>query len=91
MKNFILDLPAVEAIPYDGSEEVEQQIRNLIEDEILIMRDIEGNKCIILQLPNNIEYGISKLNLGDYLFRNPLSKNLTIMSKESFEHIAVEV
>lgn len=91
MKNFILDLPAVEAIQYDGSEEVEQQIRNLIEDEILIMRDIEGNKCIILQLPNNIEYGISKLNLGDYLFRNPLSKNLTIMSKESFEHIAVEV
>lgn len=91
MKNFILDLPAVEAIQYDGSEEVEQQIRNLIEDEIFIMRDIEGNKCIILQLPNNIEYGISKLNLGDYLFRNPLSKNLTIMSKESFEHIAVEV
>lgn len=91
MKNFILDLPAVEAIQYDGSEEVEQQIRNLIEDEVLIMRDIEGNKCIILQLPNNIEYGISKLNLGDYLFRNPLSKNLTIMSKESFEHIAVEV
>ena len=91
MKSYILDLPAVEAIQYDGSEEVEQQIRNLIEDEILIMRDIEGNKCIILQLPNNIEYGISKLNLGDYLFRNPLSKNLTIMSKESFEHIAVEV
>lgn len=91
MKSYILDLPTVEAIQYDGSEEAEQQIRNVIEDEILIMRDIEGNKCIILQLPNNIEYGISKLNLGDYLFRNPLSKNLTIMSKESFEHIAVEV
>lgn len=91
MKSYILDLPAVEAIQYDGSEEAEQQIRNVIEDEILIIRDIEGNKCIILQLPNNIEYGISKLNLGDYLFRNPLSKNLTIMSKESFEHIAVEV
>ena len=42
MKSYILDLPAVEAIQYDGSEEAEQQIRNVIEDEILIMRDIKG-------------------------------------------------
>lgn len=90
MKNYILDLPAVEAIQYDGSEEVEQQIRNLIDDEILSMEDTKGNKFIILQLPSD-DYGVSKLNLGDYLFRNPLSKNLTIMDKESFEYIAVEV
>ena len=90
MKNFILDLPAVQAIQYDGSKEVEQQIRDILEDEILIMRDIKGNKCVVLQLPH-IGYGVSKLNLGDYLFRNPLSKNLTIMPKESFEKIATEV
>lgn len=90
MKNYILDLPAVEAIQYDGSEEVENQIRNLINDEILSMKDTKGNRFIILQLPS-AEYGVSRLNLGDYLFRNPLSKKLTIMDKESFEHIAVEV
>lgn len=90
MKRFILDLPAVEAIQYDGSKEVEQQIRDILEDEILIMRDIEGNKCVVLQLPH-IGNGVSKLNLGDYLFRNPLSKNLTIMPKESFEDIATEI
>lgn len=90
MKTFILDLPAVEAVQYDGSKEVEQQIRDIIEDEILVMKDNEGNKCVILQLPH-VSYGVSKLNLGDYLFRNPLSKNLTIMLKESFEKIATEV
>lgn len=46
------------------------------------MKDVKGNKCVILQLPH-VSYGVSKLNLGDYLFRNPLSKNLTIMPKES--------
>lgn len=90
MKKFILDLPAVQAIQYDGSKEVEQQIRDILEDEILIMMDISGNKCVILRLPH-VSYGVSKLNLGDYLFRNPLSKNLTIMPKESFEKIATEV
>lgn len=90
MKNYILDLPAVEAIQHDGSEEVEQQIRNLIDDEILSMEDTKGNKFLILQLPSD-DYGVSKLNPGDYLFRNPLSGKLTILDKESFEHIAVEV
>lgn len=90
MKTFILDLPAVQAIQYDGSEEVEQQIREVLEDEILIMRDTKGNKCLILQLPH-VSYGVSKVCIGDYLFRNPLSKNLTIMPKESFGRIATEV
>lgn len=90
MKQFILDLPAVEAIQYDGSKEVEQQIRDIIEDEILVMKDVKGNKCVILKLPH-VSYGVSKLNLCDYLFRNPLSKNLTIMPKESFEDIATEI
>lgn len=90
MKQFILDLPAVEAIQYDGSKEVEQQIRDIIEDEILVMKDVKGNKCVILKLPH-ISYGVSKLNLGDYLFRNPLSKNLTIMPEKSFDKIATEV
>lgn len=90
MKTFILDLPAVEAIQYDGSKEVEQQIRDIIEDEILVMKDVKGNKCVILKLPH-VSYGVSKLNLGDYLFRNPLSKNLTIMPEKSFDKIAIEV
>lgn len=90
MKNYILDLSAVEAIQYDGSEEVEQQIRNLIDDEILSMEDTKGNKFLILQLPSD-DYGVSKLNPGDYLFRNPLPEKLTILDKESFEHIAIEV
>lgn len=90
MKKFILDLPAVEAIQYDGSKEVEQQIRDIIEDEILVMKDVKGNKCVILKLPH-VSYGVSKLNLGDYLFRNPLSKNLTIMPEKSFDKIATEV
>lgn len=90
MKTFILDLPAVEAIQYDGSKEVEQQIRDIIEDEILVMKDVKGNKCVILKLPH-VSYGVSKLNLGDYLFRNPLSKNLTIMPEKSFDKIATEV
>ena len=90
MKQFILDLPAVEAIQYDGSKEVEQQIRDIIEDEILVMKDVKGNKCVILKL-THISYGVSKLNLGDYLFRNPLSKNLTIMPEKSFDKIAIEV
>lgn len=90
MKTFILNFPAVEAIQYDGSKEVEQQIRDIIEDEILVMKDVKGNKCVILKLPH-VSYGVSKLNLGDYLFRNPLSKNLTIMPEKSFEKIATEV
>lgn len=89
MKNFILDFPAVEAIQYDGSEETEKEIREFINDTVVPLTDNSGNKALLLQLEPATH--VTFMRVGDYIFREPITDRLIVLSKYDFESIATEI
>lgn len=88
MQNFFLELPMIPAIKYDGSEKVEKDIREFLYDTVVSITDNSGNKALLLQLE---PASVSVMQVGDYLFKEPITDKWVIMSQYDFESIAVGV
>lgn len=86
--NYVLDLPIVSAIQYDGSIESKVEIENLLNDISVIIESSKG-KCLLLQCPQNLN--VTFIQIGDFIFEEPITKNIIVMKCEEFEKIASRV
>lgn len=87
--NYILDLPIVRAIQYDGSEEAEKKIQDFLCDIVVPITDNSGNKALLLQLEPATH--VTFMRVGDYIFREPITDKWVVMSKYDFESIATGI
>lgn len=87
--NYILDLPTITAVQYDGSEEAEKEIREFLHDTVVPLTDNSGNKALLLQLEPATH--VTFMRVGDYIFREPITDKLVVLSKYDFESIATEI
>lgn len=87
--NYVLDLPTVQAIQSDGSEEAEKKIREFLNDTVVPLTDNSGNKALLLQLEPATH--VTFMRVGDYIFREPITDRLVVLSKYDFESIATEI
>lgn len=74
--NYVLDLPLVQAIQYDGSTESKVEIENLLNDISVIIESSKG-KVLLLQCPQNLNVTFMQRRemkkLEDDLFKNGTS------------------
>lgn len=87
--NYILDLPTITAVQYDGSEEAEKDIQEFLNDTVVPLTDKSGNKALLLQLEPATR--VTFMRVGDYIFREPITDKLVVLSKYDFESIATEI
>ena len=87
--NYVLDLPTIQAIQYDGSEETEKEIREFINDTVVPLTDNSGNKSFITSVRTCSH--VTFMRVGDYIFREPITNRLIVLSKYDFESIATEI
>ena len=87
--NYILDLPTITAVQYDGSEEAEKEIREFLHDTVVPLTDNSGNKALLLQLEPATH--VTFMRVGDYIFREPITDKLVVLSKYDFESVATEI
>lgn len=88
MRTFFLELPSIPAIKYDGSEETGKEIREFINDTVVPLTDNSGNKALLLQLE---PASVTLMQVGDYIFKEPITDKWVVMSQYDFESIAVGV